>query len=1038
MADTPPANPFEAPEESALFEMNPGPQASHYLESPSASAGALAQSENSGSRYVQIGQVLDGFQIIQLLGQGGMGAVYKARKDGVDYALKVLLSDEIGASEIARFEREAQAAAVVRHPNIIAVHKLALSGYCPYIVFDFVEGWSLDKEIVKGEPWPLATAIERLKPIAAALDHIHQNNIVHRDLKPANIMIRAYDQAPMLADFGLAHAGEMERLTRTGEILGTPIYMTPEQLTGERTIPQTDVWPLGVILYEMLTGGERPFGGETTIALAQAILLKEPASVSSFVSVNGEALDYVLEKALAKDVKKRYQSAGAFLADCDLVESGKFNLSQELGIVELGQRRVKNASRSVVIGFVFFLFLFIAGAAGVFQFQSQQAQVQWGETQAASIKELQADAKNFPRHFALELFRRLTLLDEERIEPIDGPGAEFAANVKTVKDRFELERVDKDKKLVSQIEERLGKLEKVANSWNALVEMRLDEEDKAFSMASDDYRGLLVGYQALRKQQWRPAENAFRDFSGRQNEINVVVLFARLLAQCRLGKPYTALKSLKAEEANLGGEFKAFRMKLARELFVESLLQEQFSQDRISELMTLFETDWKPKGKFKEESERFSAELKSAFEKRLNKNGRLSSLARAYRNVHEASRHNPYLRLLPLNERLARHLAERETRDYMAQVYYLELVRLNRQAKIPEKYSSRQHGEFSYLGLFIHFQRLPKEDYCKLIVELSRHNFYLPDTTPKVIRSFEEKKVPLLTEALRSYPKDIYLRFWRGYCKESDRLNTGYNERIRVLKLGDAERIRLTEKVANELEESLASRLSDLSEALKPGTLHPLFEGLAKQQICEINMVRTYLQRNEVNVELKAKSLKLIQSVPSLIPAPAELSNLELRWTLYDYRGQDREECFAIAKRGLRELSLAFEDSKRKESESRRPFGLPYSTITEHKKNYQTAGWQGLIAETHERSAEYAKAHRAYRESTLTQINDRVLGQWINMIRHHGNLKDFEEVKETILRLLGKDKSLRPLSPDQRKLCELFLDRDYERVKAFLKKRGPK
>ncbi|MDF1666993.1 MAG: serine/threonine-protein kinase, partial [Planctomycetota bacterium] len=528
MADTPPANPFEVPEESALFEMNVGPQPSQFLEAQPSSADALIQSENSGSRFIQIGQVLDGYHIVQLLGQGGMGAVYKAHKDGVDYALKVLLADEIGVSEVARFEREAQAAAVVRHPNIVAVHKLGLSGYCPYIVFDFVEGWSLDKELVEGEPWSLSKALDRLKPVASALDHIHAHNIVHRDLKPANIMIRAYDEAPLLADFGLAHAGQMERLTRTGEILGTPVYMTPEQLTGEPTTAPTDVWPLAIILYEMLTGGKRPFEGASTIALAQSIMLKEPVSIASFVDVDAEVLDYVFEKALAKDSKKRYQSAGDFISDCEKVAAGDFSLSNELGVVELGQRRVKRAGHPVLIGFVLLLFFVLAGALTLLNSQSDQSQMEWQETQVESLKGLQLKGDDIPRHFAIEFFRRLTLLDSGKVESVNSPGADFAADVKAFKDRFETERLGKDKKIVSRLEEKLGELEKTANSWNALVTMRADGDQKAFSLVDKEYQELLVGYQALLKKQWTSAKEAFIEVRHENNDINVVSQFALL------------------------------------------------------------------------------------------------------------------------------------------------------------------------------------------------------------------------------------------------------------------------------------------------------------------------------------------------------------------------------------------------------------------------------------------------------------------------------------------------------------------------------
>ncbi|MDF1666926.1 MAG: serine/threonine-protein kinase, partial [Planctomycetota bacterium] len=207
-------------------------------------------------RLPEIGEDVEGYKIVSLLGKGGMGAVYKARSaNGSEFALKFILQGS--EKSMARFEREAQAvAAVDTHPNIVSIHKLSRHGSYSYIVLDYVEGQSMDNILKDKETENADKTLIWVGKIAAALKIVHSRGITHRDIKPANILIRKDSGEPLLTDFGLAKMDDGQQLTHSREVLGTPHYMAPEQAGTEkdRIGPGSDIWALGVILYQACTG----------------------------------------------------------------------------------------------------------------------------------------------------------------------------------------------------------------------------------------------------------------------------------------------------------------------------------------------------------------------------------------------------------------------------------------------------------------------------------------------------------------------------------------------------------------------------------------------------------------------------------------------------------------------------------------------------------------------------------------------------------------------------------------------------------------
>jgi len=260
------------------------------------------------------GVALGPYQLIERIGRGGMGTVYRAYHPALDrlVAIKVLpeaFSDDSEFTE--RFLQEARSVARLKHPNILQVFDFDQSDGRSYLVMELVEGGRLSDRL--GRPMDLREVIRLLAPIASALDYAHAHGIVHRDIKPANILLHV-DGTPVLADFGLAKlASQTRSLTASGTVVGTPEYMSPEQSAGEPLWPPSDRYSLAIVAYEMLTG-RVPFQADTPAAVLLSHLNK---AVPPAVELRGELSGHIeaaLQRGLAKVPEERYPSATAFIA----------------------------------------------------------------------------------------------------------------------------------------------------------------------------------------------------------------------------------------------------------------------------------------------------------------------------------------------------------------------------------------------------------------------------------------------------------------------------------------------------------------------------------------------------------------------------------------------------------------------------------------------------------------------------------------------------------------------------------------------------
>ena len=296
-----------------------------FIDSPAydAAAGMLASDPE-----LTVGQKFGHYEILSTLGKGGMGEVYLARDTRLDrkVALKFLLGDLTQDRErLRRFAQEARAASVLNHPNILTIFEIGEADGRHYIATEFIEGDTLRKRIAAG-PLKLSETLDITEQITSALSAAHGAGIVHRDVKPENIMIRR-DGIVKVLDFGLAKLAQAQASrsgpddstralvkTRTGVVMGTVAYMSPEQARGLSLDARTDIWSLGVVIYQMLTGSA-PFSGATSSDTLVSILEREPRSLKSFSPEIPEEFEWIVTKALTKDYDDRYQTSREVLTD---------------------------------------------------------------------------------------------------------------------------------------------------------------------------------------------------------------------------------------------------------------------------------------------------------------------------------------------------------------------------------------------------------------------------------------------------------------------------------------------------------------------------------------------------------------------------------------------------------------------------------------------------------------------------------------------------------------------------------------------------
>ncbi|PYL69350.1 MAG: hypothetical protein DMF28_03635, partial [Verrucomicrobia bacterium] len=292
------------------------------------------------------------YELLEQIGRGGQGVVFRARQKSLNrtVALKVInLGQWASKAHLKRFRLEAEAAARLEHPGIVPIHDVGERDGSCYFSMKFIEGGQLD-EVVKRTPMPIRRAVELIAKVARTVHYAHEHGILHRDIKPGNILLDA-EAEPHLTDFGLARLVESESsVTQTLDVLGTPSYMAPEQAVGNNAAVSsaTDVYGLGAVLYQLLTG-QPPFAGGTTYETIKLLLDTEPRQPRSLNSKIDSDLSTICLKCLEKDPKRRYSSALALAEDLERWLKHKPIQARRAGVFARGRKWVRrNPSISIM------------------------------------------------------------------------------------------------------------------------------------------------------------------------------------------------------------------------------------------------------------------------------------------------------------------------------------------------------------------------------------------------------------------------------------------------------------------------------------------------------------------------------------------------------------------------------------------------------------------------------------------------------------------------------------------------------------------
>ena len=285
------------------------------------------------------------YEVIGELGQGAMGVVYKARDPLIDreVAIKTInlsLAMEERDEYEARFYQEAKAAGRLSHPNIVTIYDVGRSEDIAYIAMEYLHGRELRDILNETKLLPISEVLAIVIQVAQGLAYAHEHDIVHRDVKPSNVMI-VRDGHAKITDFGIARMASAAVRTQTGMVLGSPKYMSPEQVLGKEIDRRSDIFSLGVMLYEMLTG-QVPFIGENVNAIMYQTLNTIPATPSSANPAVPEMLDYILAKALAKDMDARYQNARDLADD---LKACSDSIPRDAAATDKGRHGAKKAGR---------------------------------------------------------------------------------------------------------------------------------------------------------------------------------------------------------------------------------------------------------------------------------------------------------------------------------------------------------------------------------------------------------------------------------------------------------------------------------------------------------------------------------------------------------------------------------------------------------------------------------------------------------------------------------------------------------------------
>lgn len=722
---------------------------------------------------------MDGYVIKSMLGQGGMGAVFEGEKAGASYALKFITSTDSRA--VKRFEREAHAAAAVdSHRHIVSIHKYAVWQGFPYVVMDFVPGVSLSDKLGKGKKaFTTKQSFELVGKMADALHLVHSKDILHRDIKPANILLRKEDNEPLLTDFGLAFVREAQTLTKTAEVLGTPHYMAPEQASSDRDrlSAGTDIWALGVILYELLTG-ERPFSGQTLVEISAAILLMDPDPPSKKNPELSTGMDAVVLKCLEKNPKARYQSAKDLAADCQAVfEGGPITASRSGLFGRAGRRLLRKTGGlgATVLGLS--ILVLILGPVLWFTFARQdrldesvalELNTQF-ETLKKSARDLHAQ---FPAHFAHHTLRyRQESLRENKQDPLCKKVEHYLQSFKD----FEQKAIENLGTNPESLENLVGQKELRRLNVQKLV-MEILESEKIPSSTivnksriSRILKKVLKAYLALRAGKLVDAERGFDQVASSVKNYSQLGKLGLAVVRVRQGDAEAASAIFQSllNDPNLNAQVRVAFLAQSEERALNALFRNDIDLKKTETALLALD-------RFFSSADMSSDEAWKAWNEKLQR--RFKESQKDFADDHR-KRKIAYLKLLALENKfplivkptlnsethilLGNHFRNKEkTSD--ALYHYLEAQLQDESFDLPDGFRENDVAMLMVQTFVKKAQNQEKalSSLFDIILQASRARTFYPIVRGEWLDELHRNGH--LARAVAKYPNEPYPRFWRG------------------------------------------------------------------------------------------------------------------------------------------------------------------------------------------------------------------------------------------------------------------------------------
>ncbi|MDF1663745.1 MAG: serine/threonine-protein kinase [Planctomycetota bacterium] len=762
-----------------------------------------------------IGDYVDGYEVIGLLGKGGMGAVFRVRKDSKDYALKVILTENDTA--LARFEREAQAAAAVDvHENIVRIFRYAQYQGRWYILSDFVKGCGLDEFLVEGEPLELERTLEIMSKVASAVDFIHQKGILHRDLKPANILIRGSDHEPLITDFGLARLADSNTLTKSQDFLGTPGYMAPEQAGSEHKLvgPASDIWALGVILYQ-LTTGQRPFIGESAVELITKILMGDPEKPTSLNPELPRDVETIIFKALQKEIPDRYSSAGDFARDCEAVLKGESIVATRMGRLAKVRRQLRRRFGRALPIVVALTVIVVSVVIGGAWYQKKQGEKAAKKTQQIARFDNLVNRK-------VVLFKKLhSLLSSDllgnRQKKLFKDGEEESIDLLREVEAFEI-AVGVEQFQASRETRQLKR--RCQFLVLALSNKKVPKDRVRFKLNSAE-NFYLNARELWRDGNFQFAKEEFDKIIHLDKDLKLMAHFASGLASLKINKWKEGAYSfdeVAGDEALSEAGMEALRLHLERRA-LESLMSPKKDMELFERLVSILQGSPNSEGLWKQWNERLNSEF---YRKARDSNWSTEEMVKRWRLLDSERKFEIGFRPPSLNKAMLAYLASRAKTKGEALTYYFKARQLNKHFSLPKGFRpSEIAGEIMSL-LLVDSDRNSKEAFQFMMVA-SSSGIYVPVTRKIALTKFDKKGY--FQRLFEENPENPLLYYWRGLIPPQ------YYQDNRNLK-------------KNEIVVKLNRMNDDLTKAIESKELPSYYRAVAlEQRVKTQQIIREYLDK---------------------------------------------------------------------------------------------------------------------------------------------------------------------------------------------------